>query len=105
MGGIYRPLVWPAISVTGAALLRRARASERRVVYAILASLFFGLFLRAVDGREAWVAAALGACLIPVLTELTGYYLSALLIAGFLRLTSRAIGPLLAAAAALSCLV
>jgi len=84
---------------------RRDRAHERLGILVVLSLAFLALFAAAAKGEPLWSAAALGACLVPVLTELTGYYMSILLVPGFLWLRRRAVGPLLAALAALTCAV
>ena len=53
--------------------------SARRPLFALLLFGYLLLLLRAVRGREDWQAAALSVGLIPMATELTCYYMSALL--------------------------
>jgi hypothetical protein len=50
---------------------RRRVFHERRYVYAALVLAFLLLYVRAVKGQEAWVAAVLGIGLIPIASELT----------------------------------
>jgi len=67
---------------------RLATFAERRPVFFILAAGFVALLALAVQRQPLWVAAVLGVGLIPVTTELTGYY-SAILVV-FALLWSRA---------------
>lgn len=79
---------------------RRARFAERRVGFAALVAGFSLLLASAAAGQPLWLGAALGATLVPVALELTGYYWSVLLVTGFLAARNLAIAPLLCGFAA-----
>ncbi|HVN40403.1 MAG TPA: hypothetical protein VMW19_19745 [Myxococcota bacterium] len=74
---------------------RRERFAERRPLFASIAVAFGLLLARAAAGQPLWIGAALGAALVPVALELTGYYWSLLLILAFLGERRPAIGPAL----------
>lgn len=80
----------------------------RRDRFARLELLFWGLVIgfaalvgRAAASHPAWVGAVLGVALIPVATELTGYYWSVLLALAFAMAVRPAIGAALCGLAAL----
>jgi hypothetical protein len=62
---------------------RAARFESRRWLYAALVAIFALVVARAGAGAPAWVGAVLGVALLPVATELTGYYWSVLLAFAF----------------------
>ena len=74
---------------------RRERFAERRVVFAALVIAFAVLLARAAAAQPLWVGVALGAALVPVALELTGYYWSLLLVLAFLGERRPWIGPAL----------
>ena len=74
---------------------RRERFAERRPLFAAISVAFALLLARAAAGQPLWIGAALGAALVPVALELTGYYWSLLLIIAFLGERRPAIGPAL----------
>jgi len=74
---------------------RRERFAERWLIFAAVAATFGLLLARAAGGQPLWIGAALGAALVPVALELTGYYWSLLLILAFLGERRPAIGPAL----------
>ena len=74
---------------------RRERFAERRGVFAAIVAAFGLLLARAAAGQPLWIGAALGAALVPVALELTGYYWSLLLILAFLGERRPALGPAL----------
>jgi hypothetical protein len=71
---------------------RRRIFGERQVLYWVLVLVFVAGLARAVRDQDDWVALAIGVGLIPIATELTSYYYSVLLIAGFLWTRDRWIG-------------
>jgi len=71
---------------------RRARFAERRVLFGTLVVGFSVLLASAAGGAPLWVGAALGAALVPVALELTGYYWSLLLVTGLLAARTPSIG-------------
>lgn len=79
---------------------RRARFAERRVLFAALVAGFALLLARAAGAAPLWVGAALGAALVPVALELTGYYWSVLLVTGLLAARNPGIGVALCGFAA-----
>jgi hypothetical protein len=83
---------------------RRRVFHERRYVYAVLVLAFLLLYVRAVKGQEAWVAAVLGIGLIPIASELTSYYYSVLLVFAFLWPHREGIGVGLCLLSATTCL-
>jgi len=74
---------------------RRERFAERQPVFAAIVLAFGLLLARAAAGQPLWIGAALGAALVPVAVELTGYYWSLLLVLAFLGERRPAIGPAL----------
>jgi hypothetical protein len=74
---------------------RRERFAERRLAFAAALVVFAALLARAAAGRPLWIGAALGAALVPVALELTGYYWSILLVLAFLGERRPAVGPTL----------
>jgi hypothetical protein len=76
---------------------RRARFAERRWLFGLLVAGFCALLARAAAAQPLWAGAALGAALVPVALELTGYYWSLLLALAFLGARRPAIGPALCA--------
>jgi hypothetical protein len=79
---------------------RRARFEERSLLFAALLVGFTGLLAVAAGRAPLWVGAALGACLVPVALELTGYYWSLLLVIGFLAARHPILAPALCGFAA-----
>lgn len=81
---------------------RRRAFQARRPLYVGLVAGFLGALAWALRDREDWVAAILGVALIPVATELTGYYLAVMLALGLLSVRWESVGVALCATAALS---
>jgi hypothetical protein len=80
---------------------RRRKFEGRRWLFAALVLLYALLVGRAASTHPDWVAAVLGVTLIPVATELTGYYWSALLVLAFLMEPRPVMGTALCGLAAL----
>lgn len=59
---------------------RRATFAERRPAYLALVAGFVALLAWAVQRQPIWVAAVLGAGLVPIAAELTGYYTALLVV-------------------------
>jgi hypothetical protein len=71
---------------------RRATFAERRPLFVALAAGFVALLALAVQRQPLWVAAILGVGLIPVTTELTGYYSAILVVFALLWSRAPAVG-------------
>jgi hypothetical protein len=84
---------------------RRKAEARTAVPFFLAAAGLAALAARAAERHEAWVAAALGACLVPIFTQLTCYYESILLAAGLLWLIHPAVGVLVCALAGSTCLL
>ncbi|MEE9609444.1 MAG: hypothetical protein V3U03_17040, partial [Myxococcota bacterium] len=84
---------------------RRAVFAGRRVLFWGLVLGFVVLLARAAEGRELWVAAALGIGLIPIATELTSYYYGVLFGCAALWLRRESVGIALCALSALTWLI
>lgn len=80
----------------------RARTFEqRKPLFWLVVAAFLVLLARAAAGREPWVALILGAGLLPIAFELSGYYYAFFLIFGLLWTRHALVGPLLLAVSAL----
>ena len=75
---------------------------SRRPLYLALVVAFLLLLAAALRGQEDWAAAVLGAGAALVLTDLTGYYASLLLVFGFLAPRQPGIGAALCALSAIT---
>jgi hypothetical protein len=82
---------------------RKRVFDERFPLYVALVALFLAGLASAVRGREDWVALTLAVGMIPVLTDLTGYYYGILLAYAFLWSRDRIIGIALALLSAVTC--
>jgi hypothetical protein len=84
---------------------RKRVFEERKLLFLALLGGFLALFVGAVARLPDWAALALSVGLIPLGVELSCYYFSFMLAFAFLWPRWSAIGVVLAAAAAASCLV
>ncbi len=83
-------------------LAQRRHFEQRWWIYAVLAAAYAVLLVRAVRGAEDWVVLALGTGIIPIATQLTGYYHAALIGLALLWVRHEAAGVALCLFAAVS---
>jgi len=81
---------------------RRTTLAGRKLLFGALLLAYLALLARAVDGKDAWVAAVLGTGAVVVAASMSNYYYGVLLGFGFLWTRRESVGVALCALAAVT---